>query len=435
MPELKDSNDAPPRINGDAVLVAQYFPPFNWIASQRALRMARALLARYDQVHVVTVPIGNLRPEAIDSELGRAELSDPRLNVIRTPPLFIGYGTAVKSRVMHRFFGALLTRLLCSQGGDWVRPVGRELRRIAASRPVKVVISTGGPFAPFFAVIRFARAHGIPCILDYRDLWTQNPRGQYPAAFRFIIGKTLERFVNKNATAITTVSNGCRESLRVSLPQSNVKVLLNTPDGSYVEWFRARTIAARSSFDSSKFNIVLTGTVYSECTCRLLISAILQLPAELRPQVKLHYYGPSGELVAGEFNAAKLSENCTNYGLVAKDDAVAAVVTADALLSLVFDSSRGELTSAVLGVMTTKVFDYFLSGKPIINVSPPEADVCQLARQIGYREFHSFGPSEESELARFITGALQDMHAFRRRMSTVQLPDFAGTFEKILADV
>lgn len=398
--------------------------------------MTRVLLENFEHVYVFTLPSDSLPPEYVDQSLATAELVNPRLHVVPVAPLLGGYGIVARPKLLQRMIGAMLTRLFCSNGSDWVPPLSAALKRIGQETRIDLIVSTGGPFTPFVPVIKFAANAGIPSIIDYRDLWTANPRAPYPALCRFLVRRSLELYVNRRCSVITTVSHGCRETLAGSqsgLPQ--VRTLMNTPDEAYTKWFMAQPGGGMAQFDSRYLNILLAGTVYEECTCRLLLHAMQQLDATTRAQVKVHYMGLSGDLVAAEFGAAGLTDNLVNHGFVKKQVAAAAAKSADALLSLIFDSTKKRPNSAVLGLMTTKVFDYFLAGKPIINVGPPQADVCVLAKEIGYGEFHSFDASRGSELAAFLATALQDLHAFRQRTATAQLPDFAAGFNQILAHV
>ena len=412
-----------------AILVAQFFPPFNSVASQRSLRMARALREEFARVIVMTLPSGRLPAEYLDLNLAREELADPGLEVIEIAPQLTGYGLVARPKWWHQAVGATLTRLFCSTGADWVWPLARKLREIAAREAVALIVSTGGPFLPFVSVTTVARKFGVPCALDYRDLWSQNPRGPYPAVARWFVKHTLEPFVNSRAAAITTVSDGCRRSLERSKGFPVVQTLLNSPDRRYVNWFSALEPSQHDvAFPADFLNIVLTGTVYKECTCRLLVRALERLPPDLRARVRLHYFGWSIRTVQPDFLDAGLGDNLVDYGYVNKATAAAAVKSADLLLSLVFDSQATEKTDEVLGSMTTKVFDYFLSGRPIVNIGPPEADLCVLAKQIGYEEFHSFESSEDQRLANYLSWAATHLDEVRRGGQPAQLPEFASSF-------
>ncbi len=423
----------PPTSRGAAILVAQFFPPLNMIGSQRAVRIARVLLGAFDRVYVLTFPTGDLPPELTDRDFGRDVTSNARLQVLEVRPWLPGYGNVATPRLVHRIIGASLMRIFCSTGADWISPLADHLRQLATrERDIRLVIASGSPYVPFLPVVRFAENIRIPCILDYRDLWSQNPRAPYPLLARLAVRHTVERYVNSHCAVITTVSDGCKKSILALQPQLTVKSLLNTPDVEYRSWFNRQP--ART-FEPDCLNIVLTGSVYRECTCRLLVGALRDLRAEVRAKIKVHYFGPSSELMRREFSEAQLTENLCDYGMVQKHEAASAVKGADLLLSLVFDSSRGKQDSAVLGIMTTKVFDYFLSGKPVFNVSPPNADVCEFARQIGYDEFRSFDSTDVRELSSDLAAAAADLAAFRQRRCSSELPDFSQVLLQILHDV
>lgn len=419
-----------------AILVAQFFPPFNSVASQRALRMARALREEFERVIVMTLPSARLPAEYLDFKMAQEDLADAGLQVVEIAPMLSGYGLVARPKLWHQLIGATLTRLFCSTGADWVLPLARSLREMAAREHIALLVSTGGPFLPFLPVTIFARRLAVPCALDYRDLWSQNPRGPYSGLARWFVRHTFEPFVNARASAITTVSEGCRRSLQRNSGMPAVLTLLNSPDRRYMEWFLALEPRGQGvDFDPGYLNIVLTGTVYEECTCRLLVRALERLPAPTRARVRLHYFGWSIHVVSPDFARAGLMENLVDYGYVTKAKAAAAVKRADLLLSLVFDSDTTEKSNEVLGSMTTKVFDYFLSGRPILNIGPPEADLCTLAADIGYQQFHSFESSQDVQLASYLEEAAANIDSLRTRITPAALPDFSSSFRAVLRTV
>lgn len=424
------------KIDGNAILVAQYFPPLNVIASNRALRMARVLLECFEFVYVITLPTDKLTENYIDEEFGKDVLCNPRLRIIYIAQILDGYGIATLPKYTHRFVGALLNRVLCSPGIDWVQSVAKVLLHVGDANPISIVVSTGGPFIPFLAVTKFCSDRNIPCILDYRDLWSQNPRAPYAQIFRYFVQRKIEYKVNSCASVITTVSDGCSNSILLGQPELNVRTLLNTPDEYYLIWFNQQSVESiKSKFKPSYLNIVLTGTVYQECTCKILLNAMKMLPLELSERIKFSYFGSSSNLIEIEFNEAGFHNNFTNFGYVNKSEAITAVRSADILLSLVYDKEINLETNSVLGIMTTKVFDYFLSGKPIINIGPSNADICILASNCGYTEFHNFDYTEINQLAVYLSSILRNLNVLRESISVAKLPDFANLFKEIITDV
>lgn len=431
---MRSASDRPMQ-KGAAILVSQYFPPFNSVASQRAMRMAVTLLHKFDIVYVVTLPTHELPDEFLDLEFGKELVNDPRLQMVTVSPILTGYGFTNKTKFSHRFIGALLTRTLCSSGIDWISSLKDALLYIIAKADVKLVVTTGGPFVPFYIVTKLARKNNIPSIIDYRDLWSQNPRAPYPRLARFLVRHTLEKYVNKRATMITTVSEGCAKSIFEVQSMARVEILPNYPDKSYKENYSNPTLYPVSSeFNQNVLNIVLAGSVYRECTCRVLVQAIQLMPKEWRGQIKLHYYGSTSKIVKHDFQNQGMLDNLIDHGFVNKSEAINAVKKADLLLSLVFGRSKTK-QAPVYGTMTTKVFDYFLSGKPIINIGPPGGDLNLFAKRIGYIEYHSFESIEIDRLAEFLLNALHDLTNFRKRNVRVEMPDFSESFEAILRNV
>ena len=114
-------------------------------------------------------------------------------------------------------------------------------------------------------------------------------------------------------------------------------------------------------------------------------------------------------------------------------EAISFVKRADLLLSLVSDRPSSK-QAPFYGPMTTKVFDYFLSGKPIVNIGPPGAELNLFAKRIGYTEFYSFEYRQDYELAEFILKVLRDLANFRKRTVCVEMPEFSNSFELILSE-
>jgi len=415
-----------------AILVSQYFPPFNIIASQRAMRMAATLLNKYECVYVVTLPTHDLPGELLDFDFGKELLNDPRLKLVEVSPILAGYGYVKETNLFHRLIGSLLTRLLCGPGVDWIPSLKKALLNIVKQNDVKLIVSTGEPFVTFYTVTVLASKFCIPCIIDYRDLWSQNPQAPYPEFARSIVKQTIEKYVDKVANIVTTVSEGCAKSILEVQPKAKVEVLLNTPDKSYRDKFRNSITNSRcKEFDQNKLNIVLTGSVYEECTCRILIQALKAMPKALCERVILHYYGLTSKIVFNDFQMQCMLNNLNDHGFVNKSEAIQVVKKADLLLSLVFDRLLDK-QNPVNGIITTKIFDYFLSGKPIINIGPRGADLNLFAEKIGYTEFHSFEYFQVHELAEFLINALQDLASFRNRHSIIDMPDFSERFSLII---
>jgi hypothetical protein len=418
-----------------AILVAYNFVPINFIASQRALRMARALLGEFHNVYVLTSAHNLTCKKFLDFSLGRDVLNNPRLHLVELRPLLHGYGLVENTKLWHRIIGALLTRLFCSSGIDWVIPLNKALREINKLENVNIVLVTGPPFVPLLAASNFARKNNIPCIIDYRDLWSQNLHSTYPVFSRYLVRNMIERKFLDQGKIVTTVSNGLADSIKIINPAIDVRVLFNTPDIEYVLWFKDQRLD--DNFQDDYFNIVYTGTIYKECTFRLLVCAIKGLQAHLRLKIRVHYFGLSKKIIESDFNHDWCNELLVNHGYVSKKVACQAVIKADLLLSLIYDEKvnhHSHDTIQISGLMSTKIFDYFLSGNAIVNIGPDNADINIFANKIGYSNFFNFDSNREAELSQFISNAMNNLDIFRSKKSNISLPDFSSTFNDIIQD-
>lgn len=423
--------------NSAAVLVAFNFPPLNVVASQRAARMARELLNRYDHVYVLRLSPEGLSPSFVDPDYSRDLLEHPNLHCIDVRPLFDRRGFSADQSLIHRVAGSLLIRVLCSPGADWIPSLNRALAAVPESLQVKVVIATGPPFVSFISALRWADGRSAPTILDYRDLWSRNPVAKYPKLARALINRWLERPINRAATIMTTVSEGCRDVLLRDDPGVPIRLLMNVPDLAYCQYFEsiAQTCDPASAIlGDGVLNITFTGQVYEHCTFAPLLRAISQLADAMRRRVMVHYYGSCSEMVVNEFKEHGLRDCLNDHGMVPKEAAIRALYGSHILLSLVH-ASETAVDPSITGLVTTKIFDYLLVNKPIFNIGPPEAELNRFARQIGCQMFHSFISSDIESMTVFLKSALNGQMVDTSNSQKLQIPDFGADFNRILDEV
>ena len=422
-----------------AVLVAFHFPPLNVVAAQRGLRLARTLLDRYDRVYVVRQDWRQLAPSVLDHEFAKDVLENPRLVCIDSQPLLARRGYSASPSLIHRLVGGVFTRLLCSPGFDWIPALSRALESLSPSIDFKVVVASGPPFVPFAACVRWAARRHIPLILDYRDLWSRNPISRFPWIARLLVNRFLERPINRAATLATTVSHGCKAMIERDATIAPVRVLLNSPDASYrlfvgnIAAAKARSGGKAGRDRFAPFRLVFTGQVYPHCTFAPVIRALLQLPKDILERLEVHYFGGCSAMVRREFDRFGADGFLVDHGMVSKAESIEAILDADLLLSLVHTEEKSSDPS-VSGLMTTKIYDYFLSGGPILNIGPFDSEVNRFAGDIGYTPFHSFVASDTTGLCRFLQGAIDGEGLQSLEPCSLEMTDFSSDFRAILSD-
>lgn len=425
------------KTKGTVVLVAQFFPPLNVIGAQRAARMARELLNVYDRVIVVTQNWDYYDPSLLDFNYESSLFDNPDLLVVEASALLKHYGPVKKPLLVQQIIGAILTRILCSTGLDWIPDLNRKLKSLTRQRNadeinLKMILATGAPFICFWPVTRWAKRNSIKVILDYRDLWTGNPRVPHSRFFRLIVNSLIERRVNNSATAILTVSEGCKTAIAADSPCTKKFILYNSPDPEYIKYYKSH-IADNHLYkkDRQKKQVVFTGQVYKECTFAPFLRAFDAICKTKKEQIEVHYYGGNSTAVRREFRHFGLDNYLYDHGSVSKSESINAILEADLLLSFIHTDSVS-VDSAVSGLLTTKVYDYFLSGKPILNIAPVDAEINKFAHLIEYDPFYTFVANDYTGIGDTLIGLLSMSGLKIQKPLSVKLPNFSDDFRSIL---
>jgi glycosyltransferase involved in cell wall biosynthesis len=98
----------------------------------------------------------------------------------------------------------------------WVRPAVRLARAYLRRHPVDVLFASLAPRSNLLVAARLARDLGLPCVLEYRDLWTGSPYHHLaqPTRLHDALHAHLERSALAAATRVTAVSRGIADYLQ-----------------------------------------------------------------------------------------------------------------------------------------------------------------------------------------------------------------------------
>lgn len=408
--------------------ISYYFPPYNVIASQRAAKLSIEFSKIYKKVTVFTLDLKEIPEDKIDNIFFRELYKVKNIRIIRIPLNSFGYENPKNVTFIKKIYSSLITRLICSNGFFWYSNLNKEIKNYLTKD--SLIFTSGSPFITFFLAYRLKAKLGCNYILDYRDLWTENPRTNYFYFSRLIIKHFFEKKIINKATAILTVSNGCHKSIMKNLNiknHQNLFVLENLPDDYQKSFFYSHF--KRSNFKPKYFNITFVGTVYKNCTFKPIIFALKKLPIENLKKIRVNYYGQSSSLVINEFNKYDLGFLLVDYGYVSKVKSIKSLMESNLLVSLVDGSRKLNSNPALSGLMTTKIFDYFLSNKPILNISPKGSDIENFSKKINYNSFYSFNANETCKIRSFL---LKQMSSTQNSSSNiVDIPSFNNRFKQI----
>ena len=374
-----------------ALIVSPYFVPSN-LAGVHRNRLLAANLARAGwRAIVVTID-----PADYEGSL------DPGMAHLLPQDVEVVHAGAMPARWCRAFgIGDLSLR------GYW--GLRRELERLLSARNGDLVFVSILPGYSSLLGAWAKRKWGIPFVLDYQDPWVSRWGAAQPrvskAGLAHALAGFLEHRVVPRADAVTAVSQGTLDGLRErGVLRADVPVEI-VPIGAEPRDHEVAAREGRSAISRSAgaTQLAYLGTVNEDML--EATEAILAALARAESNVVLSLIGTSGrEDGADTLGLASLAQR---HGVAARVrivpqrigylDALRTMADADALLLI--GSRYGHYTAS-------KVFPYWLAGKPIVGLVHEASSVLGILRELGGAKVIAYGDAGPSghaaELARVI---------------------------------
>jgi|GEM_PF-1673448 len=369
--------------------ISYYYPPIAAMGAYRAQRMVRDLRAHGWESLVVS---GQAAADmTVDERLAdyslaceRVDFIDPYLPIHKLRQFFSGHQknsaapVSAAGKINNYSWRALLLRYLKQAPRQfWFVSSNRMPDRFlpfvpgAVSAALKLaekhgadaVLASIGPAADAVVGAIVAERLGLPLIIDYRDHWSLNPADpRWPVVHQ--LDQAIEKMVVRHADRFTTVSRPIAEELE-ELHGIETTVLPNSYDGgrSVTPW----------SFSPDGPLVLHTGMLYNG---RRNPQAFLEGLAEFRRR-----HGCGRAVFIGVDARAVVEPITTKLGMrdcveclppLRHDEALAWQEKADVLLMV------EEISEAVRGVMTGKIFEYIGARRPILAMIPADSAVNDL---------------------------------------------------------
>jgi hypothetical protein len=169
--------------------------------------------------------------------------------------------------------------------------------------------------------------------------------------------------------------------------------------------------------------VVFAGQVYGNCTFAPFLKAIAGLPGTLANQMEFTLLRRRVACRAERIEQMAALGCSPTTARCRKTTRCAGDADADLPLSLIHTDRVRQIRRH--RPWSTKIYDYFLSGNPILNIGPVNADVNRLAAEIG-AGFHACQPTIR-RIAHVLEDAVNRRPTHRDPLS-VQLPLFEAVF-------
>lgn len=266
-------------------------------------------------------------------------------------------------------------------------------RAIARERP-DAILATYGPPANLIVGATLARIHGIPLVLDYRDLWTDLPFATHASPAHAALLRALERRLVHDASAVTTVSDGMSRHIgeRFGLPNERVVTVLNGFDESSLALVQDRRCGS-----DRPFTLCYSGAVYEAYDIAPFLRAIRRLADTNAITPQTFRFLTIGSFPRDAIAREGIAEFHDREPFLPKHEMFARFGDADAFV--VIDDSEYH---ARLGY-PVKTFDYLLTGKPILGLVASGGNCARLLAEAGMTELPE---NREDAIARSVLALL-----------------------------
>lgn len=214
------------------------------------------LTSRITSRSTAEIPAGVevLRAHAVD-------LAELYSRLRRAPPVAAGKEGRINRNIG---FTSLINRWLMVPDKQitWLRPAIAMARRYLRERPVDLVFGSLAPRTNLLVAVRIAREFRLPCIVEFRDLWTDSfyRHLDQPTSLHRRLHQRLERRVIRDADRVSVVSRGLAERLQAQYPD-----VLRHPIALHYNFYdlaELEGIPARRRKTADPFVISYVGNIY-----------------------------------------------------------------------------------------------------------------------------------------------------------------------------
>lgn len=371
------------------LIVSYYWYPFADVGTYRISRFAKYLAKSGWDIVVLTSKkaAAGMKGEPDDPVL--ENISVYRANIIEPVSLLKGSkGGGAKTSNPSIFFqkdAGLISRLAV-----WARlnlmipdakftwkwfavPLGKKV--IEQEKP-DVILSTSPPPTTSLIAKKLAEWSGLPWHADFRDPWTNiyyyddNPQ----SAWARKRNKKLEGSVLKEADRLSVVNHGFFPSYQLD---DKLEKIPNGFDPDHI-------IQNDKSTANKKFTIRYFGSLKVNQYPEAFISALKTLTEEhpeIADKIAFQFFGSINEDIRRDIEKASSRIESTFNGYISHDRMMELVNTSDLLLLVIGRTKNSKFA------LSTKVFEYMISGNPVLGIGPVDGAAADLVTETNIGKF------------------------------------------------
>ena len=310
----------------------------------------------------------------------------------------------------------------------WVKPSVKFLSNYISENNIDTIVTTGPPHSLHLIGLELKQKLNLEWIADFRDPWTTIG---YHSALKLSKNAQqkhieLEKKVLQTANKIIVTSKTTKTEFAV-ITSKPITVITN---GFEID----KAIKSEKIVLDAKFSLAHIGSFLSDRNPKILWECLLELINEI-PEFKNHLeiklIGKVSQEVLVTISAYKLNKFINNLGYVSHEIAIEHQKKSQILLIIEIDSEKTKC------IIPGKIFEYMVSGRPIIGIGPKKADFEEILINTNSGKFVNY--SQKVELKQILVGHYQaflignlnsnpiNLEQYSRKNLTKQLADLINS--------
>lgn len=246
---------------------------------------------------------------------------------------------------------------------NWIAPSVKYLRDYINENKIDTIITTGPPHSLHLIGLQLKKEFNLKWFADFRDPWTTIG---YHKQLRLTQKsqdkhKALEHEVLNTADVVLVTSKVTKKEFE-ALTKKPIHVITNGHDLNIV----------KNYILDHKFSVAHIGSLLSKRNPKILWEVIRDLVKErsdFATDFELNLVGNVSEEIYTTLKEYRI-DGCINYiGYIAHNEAVRFQQKSQVLLQIEIDSEDTKC------IIPGKLFEYMVSGRPIIAIGPKDSDV------------------------------------------------------------
>lgn len=255
-------------------------------------------------------------------------------------------------------------------------PLGKKI--IELEKP-DLIFSTSPPPTTSLIAKKLAEWSNLPWLADFRDPWTNiyyyddNPQSPWARKRN----KRLESSVLDRADKITMVNHGFFSDSKNIIEKKSTKI----PNGFDPDHIVTEQAAKEPS---DKFSIRYFGSLKANQYPKAFVAALRNIEIshpEIAAQIQVEFFGSIDPIFKKDLANSVKNITCTFTGFIQHDDMMKKVKNTDLLLLAIGRTKNSKFA------LSTKVFEYMISGNQVLGIGPIDGAAAQLVNETNIGSF------------------------------------------------